>query len=156
MGNTCSGYHPQIFAMRLTQDLREGLREAQEKRRENKQLRKSYWYGRLANAMTNLKRIDPDGWEAWFDSDAVPDYDTDKNRALLVEQRITTLLQGTQKPYMRAKSRLYRGTFIWTDPQGAFIFREDGQVAEFTGEREAEAYIDATLEMSGRLLGALA
>lgn len=163
MGKTVStghwNYEPRTYAMRMSMELRQQLVaeswERAERLNTNKQLRKSYWYGRLANAMSDLKHIDPAGWEAWFDSDAVPERNTHKELALLVEGRILFLVQSTQKPYRRAKSRLYRETFIWTDPVGSFIFREDGQIAEFLNEDEAKAYVDATLEMRGHLLGAL-
>lgn len=160
MGIRTRGYHPAISAMRESMLLHQELREQEwakmDKLNENKQLRRSYWYQRQANAMTALKTIDPQGWEAWFDSDAVPEYGTEKSRALLVEARVAKLAQNKNRPHVRAEARLYRGVFIWRDQVGFFIFDESKRIYEFVSEEEAKGHIDATLAMCGTLLGALA
>jgi len=122
----------------------------------NKQLKKSYWHQRQSLAMGELKAIDPQGWEAWYDSDAVPEYGTEKSRALLVEARVAELAEKNNRTVVRAVARLYRGVFIWRDQAGYFIFGEDRRIYEFVEEGEAKGHIDATLAMCGSLLGALA
>lgn len=163
MGIRTRGYHPAISAMRESMLLHQELREQEwakmNKLSENKQLRRSYWLQRLGNAMTSLKAIDPN-WEAWFDSDAVPEYGSEKSRALLVEARVAKLAQQNSRPLLRSVARLYRGVFIWRDQAGFFIF-ESKRIYEFVSEEEAKGHIDATLAAStalstGTLMGALA
>jgi hypothetical protein len=108
--------------------------------------------------MADLRSIDPD-WEAWFDSDAVPEYGSEKGRALLVEARVREIAKS--KPSVRPVARLYRGVFIWRDPHGCFLFDESHRIFEFINEAEARGHVDATLAASaalntGALLGALA
>lgn len=162
MGKTRStghwNYEPRTYGMRAARELRAELLEKQMeesiKQNEKKALRRSYWWQRLAFAMANLKALDPTGWEAWFDSDAVPEVGTEKSRALLVEARCRHL--AGNRPTVRATARLYRDVFIWRDHYGYFIFDESKRIYEFKSEGEAKGHIDATLAMSGRLLGALA
>jgi hypothetical protein len=160
MGIRTRGYHPAISAMRESMLLRQELLETQMensiKKAENKKLRRSYWWQRLANAMADLRSTDPEGWEAWFDSDAVPEYGTEKSRALLVEARIRELLGHQSRSVQKATARLYRGVFIWRDQHGAFLFDESHRIYEFIDEAEAQGHVDATLAMCGSLLGALA
>lgn len=60
------------------------------------------------------------------------------------------------------RCRLYRSTFIYTKPGatilGATIYTlgEDGQQYDHADEAQAEEFIDASLEISGLLIGALA
>lgn len=151
-------YEPRTYAMRMSMDLRKELLENQMehnlKQAENKKLRRSYWWQRLALAMADLRSIDPQGWEAWFDSDAVPEYGSEKSRALLVEARVREIAKS--RPSVRAVARLYRGVFIWRDQHGFFLFDESHRIYEFLDEAEARGHVDATLEMCGSLLGALA
>ena len=155
MGIGTRGYHPAISAMRDSMELRAELLEAQWERmnkiQEHKQLKKSYWLQRMTRAMSALRAADPLGWEAWFDSDAVPDARFSE-MAPVVEARVR-FLTGRQ---LRAVARLYRGVFIWHDAHGCFIFDESQRIYEFIDEAEARGHVDATLAMCGSLLGALA
>jgi hypothetical protein len=154
MGIRTRGYHPAISAMRESMLLHQELREMEwakmDKLSENKQLRRSYWYQRQANAMASLKAIDPN-WEAWYDSDAVPEFGTEKSRALLVEARVAELAQQNSRPFSRSVARLYRGVFIWHDQAGYFIFGENKRFYEFVSEEEAKGHIDATLALCSTL-----
>jgi hypothetical protein len=152
-GITSRGYQPNIFAMHRAMELREQLQAENETRMDRamqvRQLRKSYWYGRLANAMTDLKAIDPEGWEAWFDDDAnVPAIISHKDLALLVEQHLQDLLAGLQRPLQRATAKLYKGVFIWVDTRGAFMFSDSGRILDFVNADEARAHVDAALALS--------
>jgi|GEM_PF-2664118 len=143
-------FEPRTYAMRRSMELRQELLETQMeqnlKQAEKKKLRRSYWWQRLANAMANLKALDPAGWEAWFDSDAVPEYGTEKSRALLVEARVRDL-GGKNRPAMQAVARLYKGVFIWRDAFGCFLFDESKRTIEFKNDGEAKAHIDAALAL---------
>lgn len=158
MGIRTRGYHPAIYAMRESMLLRQELREQEwnrmEKIQRNKQLRRSYWLQRMGNALANLKSLDPDGWESWFDGDALPEKATFREYTLVIEARVRELLGD--RPAIRAVARLYRGVFIWHDGSGCFVFGEDRRIYEFADEAEARGHIDATLAMCGQLLGALA
>ena len=55
-----------------------------------------------------------------------------------------------------ASAQLYRGVFIYTLPDGrALVFGEDGREYGCLNLAEAQAFIDASLELSGLLIGAL-
>lgn len=155
MGIQTRGFHPAIYAMRASMALREELAEQRwqetKKIQENQQLKKSYWLQRMSCAMSALRAADPLGWQAWFDSDAVPD-ERFSVMAPIVEERVRSLT-GRR---IRATARLYRGVFIWRDQNGYFIFDESQRIYEFIDEAEARGHIDATLAMCGKLLGALA
>lgn len=158
MGIGTRGYHPAISAMHASMQLRAELAEAKweqiEKLQENQKLKKSYWVQRQSSALADLRALDPLGWSDWYNSDAVPDFGTIRERALIIEARVRELLGN--RPVTRVVARLYRGVFVWFDSRGCFVYGEDGKIYEFTSEAEAHGHIDATLEMCGKLLGALA
>jgi hypothetical protein len=151
MGIRTRGFHPAIYAMQASMELRRELVEGQMAKTEKLQLKKTYWYQRMSRAMEMLKAADPAGWEAWFDSDAVPDARFSE-MAPIVETRVSQLLNVRK---VRVPARLYRGVFVWRDQSGYFIFGDDGRIYEFEDEGLARGHIDATLAMCGGLLGSL-
>lgn len=111
-------YDPRIFKMYMSMELRERLREDEEKRRYKRQLAGAYWLQRATVAFWALRDGVPGG-EAWFDDDAnVPAYGPARERALVVEARVR---EEAELPLYKAS--LYRDVFIWTDAQGAFLFQ---------------------------------
>lgn len=142
-------YEPRTYAMRMSVDLRLELADAALERSlrqgENKKLSRAYWKQRLAIAMADLKHLDPTGWEAWFDSPAVPERGTEKSRALIIEARIREL---AKKPVKPLKPKLYRDAFIWeTGNKNFLVFDSDcKKVHEFSSEAQAKSHIDKTLD----------
>ena len=70
----------------------------------------------------------------------------------VAEARLADLLKAR---WRLCSAYLYRGAFIWHDADGCFIIRDDGQLIPFIDDAEARGFVDATLAMSGSLLGAL-
>lgn len=109
-----------------------------------KKMRAMYWTQRLSNAMSLLRVIDPNGWEAWYDNDSnVPAEATDREFALLVETRVRALIGH----YPTLKARACRGIFIWTDEFNT-VYVYSKEVAkrplyalEFTNFAQAEAFV---------------
>jgi hypothetical protein len=53
-----------------------------------------YWKYQMTDARDELKALDPAGWEAWWDSDAMPDVCSYKMRTEIIRARIAELLSG--------------------------------------------------------------
>jgi hypothetical protein len=100
--------------------------------------------------------LSPRAYDEWWQT--TPDDNAGflaASRAKLTEV-LTDLFAPTGK-YMLAAAKLYRGTFIWRSANGqTLIFTEAHGPVLFDNEAEAQGFVDATLAMSGSLLGALA
>lgn len=48
----------------------------------------SSWKQDMADARDELIKLDPEGWEAWWDSDEMPDWCSYRDRARIIRARI--------------------------------------------------------------------
>jgi len=143
-GITVGGYHPRIHHMQWVMGQREWNTFQMEKAMNKKKMRAMYWTQRLANALFQIRCFDPIGWEAWFDDDNnVPADSTNKDMALLIEDRVRVLIGRYPKHIARA----CRNIFIWTDEFGVvYVYsKEEGKdplyAHEFKSIDEAETFL---------------
>ncbi len=127
---------------------REWNREQEQTMVDKKRMKAAYWSQRLSNAMGELKRADPQGWECWFDEmweRCFSGKAEANNRDLTseVEARVTELLGE----FPRYQELLCRDIYIWQDPFGFFVYsKERGKealyvIVECERLEEAEAFI---------------
>lgn len=129
---------------RYAEDIARGWnREPEHKVITKKKVRAAYWTQRLANAVYELKRADPNGWERWYDDDThVPANAQDRENSRVVEARVVALT-GSLPFY---KARICRDIFIWQDQFGFFVYsKEAGKkplyVIELDNFEAAEAFL---------------
>ena len=79
------GYNPRIFAMHQTQALNEQIQEmgyeTWVKVEFIRALMKAHWRAECASALSDLKALDPQGWERWYDMEVA-----DGNARFIAEQ----------------------------------------------------------------------
>ena len=135
-------YHPSIFAMHRTLELRAQLHEEEEKRRYKRLLAGAYWLQRATIAYWMIRDLVVGG-EAWYDDDNnVPSYGPAKERAKIVEAQVKSQIEKLPK----YKASLYKDVFIWTDEGGAFIFQRENKERwypiAFANAQAAREFID--------------
>ena len=147
-GITSGGYHPQIHKMHWVMAQREWNREQEQTMVDEKRMKAAYWSQRLSNAMGELKRADPQGWERWFDEmweRCFSGKPLANNRDITseVEARVTELLGE----FPRYQERLCRDIYIWQDQFGFFVYSKESMkdalyvIVECKSLEEAESFI---------------
>lgn len=87
--------------------------------------------------------------------EAVQEYEALQGELEELRERVGA--KPTQPRQALAGGQLYRGVLIYTLPGGsALIFGENGQPYDCLNLAEAQAFVDACLELSGHLIGTLA